>query len=138
MTPHDKTTGGEEMLKVCPFCGTNPIVCHGIDRGTQKPDPACGTIICDNDVCGVNPSVDYYNGFDQGKYAWNARTQSGDGGGIEGLDEAIINFDCRFVNSDSMQAWNRKRYRVFFIDEKDAEKVLEAARRYQRAQGGGK
>lgn len=57
----------------CPFCGVIPHVCRGITPGTYKEDPAHGTICCENDLCGVNPSVDYYNGIEQGIYVWNTR-----------------------------------------------------------------
>ena len=60
-------------LEECPFCGFLPFVVEGIEAGTQKPQAECGTIFCDNSACGVNPSVDYYNGFEQGKRVWNKR-----------------------------------------------------------------
>jgi len=66
----------QAALLPCPFCDVKPIVVDGIDGGTQKETPGHGTIICENDLCGVNPSVDYYNGFDQGLTVWNTRAQS--------------------------------------------------------------
>ena len=57
----------------CPFCDAQPEVLDNFDEGQQKEKLGFGTITCENDICGVNPSVDYYNGFEQGKYVWNTR-----------------------------------------------------------------
>ena len=58
-------------LENCPFCKKQPDIVDGMDNGTQTPRLGFGTILCENDVCGVNPSVDYYNGRAQGADAWN-------------------------------------------------------------------
>jgi len=66
-------TPAGQALKPCPFCNFAPNVVDGIDPGTQTERLGYGFICCENDICGVMPSVAYYNGFEQGAHVWNTR-----------------------------------------------------------------
>ena len=88
------TVMNDEKLKPCPFCGETPSVIDGIDRGSQEEYQGYGCIICENDLCAITPSCDYYNGLNQGIFGWNRRADLANPEKVdEKLDAALLNAD---------------------------------------------
>lgn len=78
-TPKQPVEAGDE-IKPCPFCGSDYVHVDS-SRSMQHSGIRCGD--CNANISGECPEETI-------KEAWNTRTQSGDGGGIDVLRDAII------------------------------------------------